>query len=96
VRELCGGEPRADADHSAAHVLPRIAEVVRDRVPLLLDGGVRCGSDVALALALGATAVGIGRPVVWGLAAGGECGVRHVLELDHALALRDIGEASWP
>jgi hypothetical protein len=42
---------------------------------------VRCGSDVALALALGATAVGIGRPVVWGLAAGGERGVRHVLEL---------------
>jgi 4-hydroxymandelate oxidase len=85
-----------DADHSAAHVLPRTAEVVRDRVPLLLDGGVRCGSDVALA-----TAVGIGRPVVWGLAACGERGVRHVLELlreefDHALALRGIGEASWP
>jgi 4-hydroxymandelate oxidase len=77
-------------------VLPRIAEVVRHRVPRLLDGGVRFGSDVALA-----TAVGIGRPVVWGLAAGGERGVRHVLELlreefDHALALRGIGEASWP
>ena len=48
--------------------------------PLLLDGGVRRGSDVAIALALGATAAGIGRPAIWGLAADGEAGVRQVLD----------------
>ncbi len=61
-------------------------------MPVLLDGGVRRGSDVAVALALGASAVGVGRPVVWGLAAEGEAGVRRVLatlrdEYDHTLAL---------
>jgi 4-hydroxymandelate oxidase len=65
---------------------------VDGRVPVLLDGGVRRGTDVLIALALGATAIAIGRPVLWGLAAGGPSGVRDVLELlraelDHALAL---------
>jgi isopentenyl diphosphate isomerase/L-lactate dehydrogenase-like FMN-dependent dehydrogenase len=50
-------------------------------VPVLVDGGVRRGTDVVKALALGAQAAMIGRPVVWGLAARGEAGVRHVLEL---------------
>jgi 4-hydroxymandelate oxidase len=61
-------------------------------LPVLLDGGVRRGTDVLVALALGAVAVLVGRPVVWGLAAGGAPGVREMLddlrgELDHALAL---------
>jgi 4-hydroxymandelate oxidase len=61
-------------------------------VPLLLDGGIRRGTDVVKALALGATAVAIGRPVLWGLATGGEAGVSRVLgllrtELDNALTL---------
>jgi len=61
-------------------------------LPVLLDGGVRRGTDVLIALALGAIAVLVGRPVVWGLAAGGAPGVREMLddlrsELDHALAL---------
>jgi 4-hydroxymandelate oxidase len=47
----------------------------------VLDGGVRSGGDIALALALGASAVGIGRPVLWGLAADGEQGVRRVLDV---------------
>jgi 4-hydroxymandelate oxidase len=86
------GGRQLDAAPATLDALPRIVEVVGDRVPLLLDGGVRCGADVAIALALGATAVGIGRPVLWGLAAGGERGVRHVLELlrdefDHVLTL---------
>ena len=56
------------------------------------DGGVRRGADVVKALARGATAVGVGRPVMWGLAVGGQDGVRHLLEilrseLDHTLAL---------
>lgn len=61
--------------------LPFIAEAAAGRVPLILDGGVRRGTDVVKALALGATAVAIGRPALWGLAAGGEKGVARVLEL---------------
>jgi 4-hydroxymandelate oxidase len=61
--------------------LPAIAEAVGGRVPLLLDGGVRRGTDVAKALALGAQAVAIGRPILWGLATAGEAGARQVIEL---------------
>jgi len=61
-------------------------------LPLLVDGGVRRGTDVFKALALGATAVLVGRPVVWGLAHAGAAGVAHVLrvlrdELEVAMAL---------
>jgi L-lactate dehydrogenase (cytochrome)/(S)-mandelate dehydrogenase len=55
--------------------------VVVSRVPVLLDGGVRRGSDVVKALCMGATAVGIGRPYLYGLAADGRTGVEHVLEI---------------
>ena len=66
--------------------------VVPPNLPVLLDGGVRTGTDVALAIALGARAVLIGRPVLWGLAAGGRAGVHAALsilrrELDLAMAL---------
>ncbi|MFD2416828.1 alpha-hydroxy acid oxidase [Amycolatopsis pigmentata] len=86
------GGRQLDAVPASIDALPRIAEVAGGRVPVLLDGGVRRGSDVAIALALGAVAVGVGRPVIWGLAADGELGVRQVLELlreefDHTLAL---------
>jgi 4-hydroxymandelate oxidase len=72
--------------------LPLIAQAVGDGVPLLLDGGIRRGTDVIKALALGATAVAIGRPVLWGLALSGAEGVRKVLsllrnELTNALTL---------
>ncbi|GLY83213.1 alpha-hydroxy acid oxidase [Actinoallomurus iriomotensis] len=60
--------------------LPLVAEAVEGRVPLLLDGGVRRGTDVVKALALGASAVAVGRPILWGLAADGEAGVTRVLE----------------
>jgi 4-hydroxymandelate oxidase len=62
-------------------VLPQIADAVGRRVPLLLDGGIRRGTDVLKALALGASAVLIGRPVVYGLAVEGAFGVAHVLRL---------------
>ncbi|GAB2825052.1 alpha-hydroxy acid oxidase [Streptomyces daliensis] len=86
------GGRQCDAVPAAVDCLPAVTEAVAGRVPVLLDGGVRRGSDVAVALALGASAVGVGRPVVWGLAAEGETGVRRVLatlrdEYDHTLAL---------
>lgn len=86
------GGRQLDAVPAAIEALPGVAEAVAGRIPLLLDGGVRRGSDVVVALALGASAVGVGRPVVWGLAANGERGVRDVLEefredVDHTLAL---------
>lgn len=62
-------------------VLPEIAAAVGDQMEILLDGGVRRGGDVLKALALGAKAVLIGRPYVWGLALGGQEGVSHMLEL---------------
>ena len=73
-------------------VLPAIADVIQGRLPILLDGGVRRGLDVLKAIAHGATAVQVGRPVLWGLAAGGQTGVQTALdllreELDLALAL---------
>jgi 4-hydroxymandelate oxidase len=72
--------------------LPEVVEAVEGRCPVLLDGGVRTGADVLKALALGARAVLVGRPVLWGLATDGADGVRRVLdllatELDDQMAL---------
>src|SRR4029079_9079862 len=61
--------------------LPGIADAVGDRLEILLGGGVRRGSDVVKAVALGARAVMIGRAGLWGLAAGGEMGVTNVCEI---------------
>ena len=59
--------------------LPEVVEAVKGKIPVLLDGGIRRGTDVFKALALGATAVGFGRPQGWGLAAFGQSGVEAVL-----------------
>jgi 4-hydroxymandelate oxidase len=92
---------------ASIEVLPAVAEAVAGRVPILLDSGVRRGTDVVKALALGASAVMVGRPYVHGLAAAGAAGVAHVIhilraELEVAMALtgcrdlRSIGrEALW-
>ena len=69
-----------DGVQATITVLPRIAQAVDGRVPIVLDGGIRRGNDVFKALALGATAVGCGRPVMYGLALGGAQGVQSVLE----------------
>jgi L-lactate dehydrogenase (cytochrome) len=71
-------------------VLPEIVAAVGDSMEILLDGGVRRGSDVLKALALGAKAVLIGRPYVWGLALGGQDGVSHMLELLRAEMTRTM------
>ncbi|MDD2545909.1 MAG: alpha-hydroxy acid oxidase [Burkholderiaceae bacterium] len=81
-----------DTSPSTASVLPRIADAVGSSLPLLVDGGIRRGTDVLKALGLGARAVLIGRPVVYGLANAGAAGVAHVLrllrdELEIAMAL---------
>jgi 4-hydroxymandelate oxidase len=81
-----------DGVPAAIEVLPAIAAAVAGQVPLLMDGGIRRGTDVLKALALGASAVMVGRPVLHGLAAAGATGVAHVLkilrdELEIAMAL---------
>ncbi|GGF18908.1 alpha-hydroxy-acid oxidizing protein [Subtercola lobariae] len=71
-RQANGGLPALD-------MLPDVVAAVAGCVPVLFDSGVRSGSDVVIALAMGATAVGIGRPYVYGVAVGGTAGVIHVL-----------------
>ncbi|MFC9330459.1 alpha-hydroxy acid oxidase [Kitasatospora sp. NPDC057015] len=102
-RQLDGALPSLAA-------LPEVVDALPSHVPALVDGGVRTGTDVAVALALGARAVLVGRPVLWGLATAGEAGVDRVLgllrsELDDAMALlgrprlRDLDRsalAAWP
>lgn len=92
------GGRQLDTVPSTIELLPAIADAVGGSAPLLLDGGIRRGTDVIKALALGAGAVAIGRPVLWGLAVAGQAGVARVLEtlrseLDRALALCGCG--SW-
>jgi isopentenyl diphosphate isomerase/L-lactate dehydrogenase-like FMN-dependent dehydrogenase len=86
------GGRQLDGAVATIEALPDVAARAGGRVPVLLDGGIRRGTDVVKALALGAAAVLIGRPYLWGLAAAGEAGVRRVLdllrdELELALAL---------
>ncbi|MBS1880487.1 MAG: alpha-hydroxy-acid oxidizing protein [Actinobacteria bacterium] len=86
------GGRQLDRSLATAEALAGVVDAVDGRVPVLVDGGIRRGVDVALALALGADAVLIGRPALWGLTLEGEEGVRKVLdlltaELELALAL---------
>jgi isopentenyl diphosphate isomerase/L-lactate dehydrogenase-like FMN-dependent dehydrogenase len=93
------GGRQLDSVLSGADALPEVAEAVGDRLDVLVDGGIRRGGDVLKALALGARAVMVGRPVMWGLAVGGADGARKVLEillaeLDIALALAGAPKAA--
>lgn len=93
------GGRQLDGAIASLDALPRIVEAVGGRIPVLLDGGVRRGSDVVKALALGATACLIARPQLWGLAMGGEAGVAHVLdifrrEIDRTMGLCGISAIS--
>ena len=86
------GGRQLDGCPAAIEVLPGVVEAVGDRVEVFMDGGVRCGSDVIKARALGARAVLVGRPWFWGLAVGGQEGVEKMLhifsdEIDRSLAL---------
>jgi len=77
--------------------LPEVVDAVGGRIPVLVDGGIRRGTDVYKALALGARAVGIGRPYIWGLSAFGQPGVEKVLEILNAefqLTMKQCGARS--
>jgi isopentenyl diphosphate isomerase/L-lactate dehydrogenase-like FMN-dependent dehydrogenase len=91
------GGRQLDGVSATAEALPEVVEAAEGRVEVLVDGGIRRGADVVTALALGARAVLVGRPALWGLAARGEAGVAHVLELLRAeleLALALVGASS--
>jgi pre-mycofactocin synthase len=75
------GGNNLDGTPAAIRALPAIAEAVGDQVEVLLDSGIRRGSDVVKALALGARAVMIGRAYLWGLAVNGQAGVENVLDI---------------
>jgi isopentenyl diphosphate isomerase/L-lactate dehydrogenase-like FMN-dependent dehydrogenase len=102
------GARQLDTAVASIEALPEVVEAVAGRCEVYVDGGIRRGTDVLKALALGAHAVFVGRPILWGLAVGGQEGVHHVLELlrleleaDMALAgcptLQSIGRSLvWP
>jgi isopentenyl diphosphate isomerase/L-lactate dehydrogenase-like FMN-dependent dehydrogenase len=89
------GGRQVDGAVATLDALPGVVEAAGDRVPILLDSGIRTGADALKAIALGARAVLLGRPYVWGLAVGGEEGVRQVLrsflaDLDLTLGLSGL------
>ncbi len=93
------GGRQVDGSIGALDALVAVGEAVGGELPLLFDSGVRTGADAFKALALGAAAVCVGRPYVWGLALGGQAGVEHVIrcllgELDLTLALSGYTELS--
>ncbi len=86
------GGRATETGRATIECLPEVVQAVGGRVPVLLDGGVRRGTDAFKALALGATAVGIGRPYIWGLGAFGQAGVERTLQiLDTELRLAMVG-----
>jgi isopentenyl diphosphate isomerase/L-lactate dehydrogenase-like FMN-dependent dehydrogenase len=86
-----------ESGRATIQCLPEVVEAVRDRVPVMIDGGIRRGTDVFKALALGAKAAGIGRPYLWGLAAFGQPGIERVIDILRAelsLVMRQCGTRS--
>jgi isopentenyl diphosphate isomerase/L-lactate dehydrogenase-like FMN-dependent dehydrogenase len=93
------GARTLDGTGGTLHVLAEVVDAVNGKVPVLMDGGVRRGGDIIKAVALGARAILIGRPYLWGLGAFGQEGVQRVIELLHgevriALALSGAGSLS--
>jgi isopentenyl diphosphate isomerase/L-lactate dehydrogenase-like FMN-dependent dehydrogenase len=90
------GGRATETGRSTIEALPEVVTQVGGRIPVFLDGGVRRGTDVFKALALGAKAVGIGRPFLWGLAAFGQPGVERVLQILQAELKLAMGNCGAP
>ena len=83
-----------ESGRATVESLPEVVDAVGGRIPVIVDGGIRRGNDILKALAIGATAVQIGRPYLWGLGAFGQAGVERVLEMlrgELALAMQFAG-----
>ena len=86
-----------DSGRASIDCLPEVVDAVRGRMPVMVDGGIRRGTDIFKAMALGASAVGIGRPYLWALGAFGQAGVEKVLDLlrmEFELAMKQCGARS--
>jgi isopentenyl diphosphate isomerase/L-lactate dehydrogenase-like FMN-dependent dehydrogenase len=91
------GARATETGRATLDCLPEVVAAVKGRIPVLVDGGVRRGTDALKALALGATAVGIGRPYIWGLGAFGQAGVERTLDIlnnELRLAMAGVGARS--
>jgi 4-hydroxymandelate oxidase len=88
------GARQLDTVPATIEALPEIVEAVGDKIEVLIDGGIRRGTDIVKAIALGAKGVGVGRPIIWGLAVNGEQGATRILSIlrkDFELAMRLCG-----
>jgi isopentenyl diphosphate isomerase/L-lactate dehydrogenase-like FMN-dependent dehydrogenase len=86
-----------DTGASTISVLQDVVAAVNKKIPIFIDGGFRRGMDIVKALAMGATAVGVGRPYIWGLGAFGEPGVAKVLDIlitEVQVAMQQVGAVS--
>jgi len=90
------GGRAAETLRPTIEILPEVVDAVANRIPVLMDGGVRRGSDAFKAVAYGARAVGIGRPYAWGLSAFGQEGVERVLEILNAELLMTMRQCGTP
>jgi isopentenyl diphosphate isomerase/L-lactate dehydrogenase-like FMN-dependent dehydrogenase len=87
------GARQLDQIGGTIEALPECVEAANGKIPVLIDGGFRRGTDIFKALALGASAVGIGRPYLWGLGGFGRRGVERVVELLRSELATDMGMA---
>jgi 4-hydroxymandelate oxidase len=91
------GGRATETDRATIECLPEVVDAVAGRIPVMVDGGIRRGTDVYKALAFGARAVGVGRPYIWGLSAFGQPGVEKVIDILRAefdLTMRQCGARS--
>jgi 4-hydroxymandelate oxidase len=84
------GGRQLESNRGTIECLPEVVEAIQGKIPVLIDGGIRRGTDIFKALAMGAIAVCIGRPYCWGLRALGQEGVEIALDLLHAELIRDM------